>query len=97
MPATAQAVANERGIPYPGVRSLEDPKLNIYLALHYIKELKTAFPQNKHMLIAYNMGPSALQKKLKNGDEFSYAYYEKVMGMMEQFQREAKRGNGQWL
>jgi hypothetical protein len=97
MPSTAEAVAQEKGIPFSGVTSLEDPKLNIYLALHYIKELKATFPQNKHMLTAYNMGPSALQKKLKNGDDFSNSYYEKVMGTMVHFQREARRGNRRWL
>lgn len=98
MPATAQAVASEKGIPFRGKDSLTDPKLNIYLGLHYISELRSRFPNHQEMLTAYNMGPSALVKKRKAGLEVSSDYYEKVKGTMTEFQKRARKdGKVSWL
>jgi soluble lytic murein transglycosylase-like protein len=98
MPATAKELAADRGIPFRGASSLVDPKLNIYLGLHYMSELRSKFPDHQEFLTAYNIGPAALARKLKAGDEVSLDYYEKVMGTMSQFQRGArKKGKVSWL
>lgn len=98
MPSTAEALASEKGIPFRGSHSLTDPKLNIYLGLHYINELRSRFPNHQEMLTAYNMGPSALVKKRKAGIEVSSDYYEKVKGTMSEFQKRARKdGKVSWL
>lgn len=90
MPDTAQELALALGMPYHGPGSLEDPKFNIELGLRYIAFLRSRFPTQTHMLTAYNIGPAALQKKIRNGEALPLAYYWKVMNSMASFQREAK-------
>lgn len=98
MPATAKEVAAGKGIPFRGAGSLVDPKLNIYLGLHYMSELRSRFPDREGFLTAYNIGPAALERKRKAGDDISLVYYEKVMGTMSQFQKGArKKGKISWL
>ncbi len=99
MPATAQELAADLGIPYQGVGTLEDPKVNIELGLRYILFLKSRFPSPAHMLMAYNMGPAAVRKRLNAGEELPLGYYQKVMEAMNMYKREARspHGHGVWL
>jgi soluble lytic murein transglycosylase-like protein len=103
MPETAKEFALVMGLPYRGPISLEDPKFNIELGLRYLQFLRARFPSKAHMLTAYNIGPAALRKKLKNGDELPLGYYQKVMSTMAEYHREAlphrtpSRPAKQWL
>ena len=90
MPATAAGLAEEFGMKWKGADALTDPKVNIDLALRYLNALKTKFDSPEHVLTAYNMGPYALKKMLKNGERPSLAYYKKVMKAMKGYQREAR-------
>jgi soluble lytic murein transglycosylase-like protein len=89
MPATAAELAESLGLPYTGPSALEDPKLNIELGVRYIKYLQRRFPSKEHVLTAYNMGPGALERRLRNGQSLSFSYYQKVMEAMEVYTREA--------
>ena len=103
MPDTAKEFAMIVGLPYRGPVSLEDPKFNIELGLRYIQFLQARFPSKAYMLTAYKIGPAALRKKLKNGDELPLTYYRKVMSTMADYHREARnapppsRPAKQWL
>ncbi len=98
MPATAKELAEVKGIPYRGTGSLMDPKLNIYLGLHYMSMLRSKFPDHEGYLTAYNIGPTALARKRKAGVQVSLDYYEKVMDTMSQFQKASrKKGKISWL
>jgi soluble lytic murein transglycosylase-like protein len=90
MPETAAGLASEFGVKWRGADDLADPKLNIDLALRYLKALKGMFDTPEHVLTAYNMGPYALQKMLKSGEKPSLGYYKKVMKAMKGYQREAR-------
>lgn len=90
MPATAQELATRLGMPYAGPGSLYDPKFNIELGLRYLVHLKTRFPSKEHVLTAYNIGPNALKKKLRNGEALPLSYYRKVMDIMAVYNQQAK-------
>jgi soluble lytic murein transglycosylase-like protein len=101
MPDTAEGLASEFGVKWKGADDLADPKLNIDLAMRYLKALKGMFDKPEHVLTAYNMGPYALQKMLKNGEKPGLAYYHKVMRAMKGIKREARNDDGnstaKWL
>jgi soluble lytic murein transglycosylase len=102
MPSTARAIAPGLGLDLSAPNALADPKVNIELGLHYIQHLKSRFRSEEHMLTAYNIGPAALQKKLRNGDQLPLGYYQKVMQAMEGYRRAAgtkarDRGTVTWL
>lgn len=100
MPDTAASLANELGVRWRGADDLADPKLNIDLALRYLKSLKGMFDSPEHVLTAYNMGPGALQKILKNGEKPSLGYYKRVMKAMKGYQRAAQNDSdtsAKWL
>jgi len=91
MPETAVGLANEFGVAWKNADDLADPKLNIDLALRYLKSLKGMFDSPEHVLTAYNMGPAALQKMLKSGEKPSLGYYKKVMKAMKGYQKAAQK------
>jgi len=97
MPETAAELAANGGLAYHGPGALHDPKLNIELGIRYIVWLQKKFPTYRHILTAYNIGPAALYKKLKSGEELNLGFYRKVMGAKRFYEREAKAGDRQWL
>ena len=78
-PDTAEYVAAKMSIPYRGGRSLYDPKVNLYLSIHYMKVLREQFRDPHVYLAAYNYGPGAIAKMIRNGDPMPSNYYNKVM------------------
>lgn len=84
MPATAEALAIQ-GDQWQG--GLADPKRNIEYGLRYMRKLQSKFRRPEHVLTAYNMGPAALQRKLRNGETVRFDYYDKVMGIMQNYKR----------
>jgi soluble lytic murein transglycosylase-like protein len=78
MPATAQELAVHLGVDW-NPENLTDPKTNIDLALNYITQLRADFDSDEHLLTAYNIGPNALRRKLRNGDQLPLGYYQKEM------------------
>lgn len=78
-PDTAEYVATKMRIPYRGGHSLFDPKINVYISIHYMKELREQFRDPEVYLAAYNYGPGAISKIIRNGDPVPSRYYNKVM------------------
>lgn len=78
MPQTGEYLAKKMGMKWQGAESLHDPKTNIAMALEYLVELREKFKRTDLILTAYNMGPYALKRKLDNGEEPLYTFYQKV-------------------
>jgi hypothetical protein len=102
MPSTAAAMAVKgEELEWTGVEGLSDPKRNIEYGLRYMRKLQGKFRSQKHVLTAYNIGPAALRRKLKNGEALPLAYYEKVMQIMNSHKRAALTAadnrKGTWL
>ena len=79
MPSTGERLAAELSMPWDAKKSLRDPLTNIELGLQYMVQLRARFKQPRRYLTAYNIGPSALLRKLKSGEPYSERYYNKVM------------------
>lgn len=79
LPSTAQYVAAQHSLPFEGENSLRDPKINLELGLNYMVELRKKFKKPQHYLAAYNIGPAAVSRKLKAGEQLSNEYYNRVM------------------
>ncbi len=58
--------------------SLFDPAVNIRIGIHYLKRLKERFNSPQHYFAAYNMGPTLLDSRLKQGIEPKGEYYKKI-------------------
>lgn len=84
LPQTAEEVARMHDIPYSGAEELWNPIKNIELGTAYLAYLKKRFSQQHHFLAAYNFGPTAIQRRLKNGDrwlENTKFYVNKIQGL----------------
>lgn len=104
MPATAEAIAVRKGLDWYGPQTLEDPKRNIEFALHYIVELRDRFRRPDLILVAYNLGPNALEKKIENGEDIPMGFYQKVIAAMRFYQSQMRapitassNGRMRWL
>ncbi len=78
------------GQEWNGPSVLHDPKSNIEFGLRYMVYLKRHFTKPEHILTAYNIGPYAVKKKLKSGEELPREYYERVMGTVKAYQNRAR-------
>lgn len=86
MPDTAEEVAHSSGMSWRP-ELLNDPKVNIELGLRYMKMLKEQFKSVDKVLIAYNIGPAALQEKLAQGESVSLDYYYRVNSRFVSYRR----------
>ncbi|GIU45185.1 lytic transglycosylase [Shewanella sairae] len=69
MPATAKQTAKKAKLPYRGIKSLYDEKLNIQLGSAYYSGLLKQFKNNKVLATAsYNAGPHRIKSWLKKSD-----------------------------
>ena len=77
-PSTAEWVMRKWGVPYLGPNSLHDPRVNIPLGARYLAYLLDRFENPDHAIIAYNIGPNALARKLSRGETIPRKYLKKV-------------------
>lgn len=62
MPATAEEVAKEMGVPFSQERLTSDPNYNMALGTHYLNKMLGQFSQNKTLAVAaYNAGPGMVE------------------------------------
>ncbi len=78
MPATAEWLSEEYGIPYHEKSELFDPVMNIRMGVSYISWLRQKFPKTKDLASAYNMGPKNLRTAL-NEKRRPQIYYSKIL------------------
>jgi|GEM_PF-4836070 len=93
MPDTAQQMAKISGVEWNGPSVLHDPKSNIEYGLRYLVYLKQSFIDPEHVLTAYNIGPSALRRKMRSGEELPRKYLDRVMNTELAYKKRA-RSNG---
>jgi soluble lytic murein transglycosylase len=80
LPNTAHYVAEMHDhIQMGSSDELFDPDTNILIGINYLSYLNNKFEDQRYALIAYNMGPSNLLKKIRNGETPSDRYYRTVM------------------
>lgn len=84
MPGTARFVSQRYGIPYGGVKTLDDPFINLSLGMAYLKWLKDKYSDRSHFyhIAAYNIGPGRLDELLSRGalkPTHTLRYYESIM------------------
>ena len=65
--------------------SLDDPILNIRMGVYYLHDLRKQFRNLNLTLIAYNAGPSELQNRLENNQEFPQEYATLVLDAYKRY------------
>ena len=50
--------------PYKGIKSLENPYVNIRLGTNYLRFLRSRYKKDNHYISAYNLGPQQLKEAL---------------------------------
>ena len=78
-PFVAEDVARRRGIPWRGPASLYDPVTNLRIGAAYLAELFRDFGEQQLALAAYNMGPTALRRLLRQGRRPRGRYAQSVL------------------
>jgi len=76
---TAQLVARNFGITVGRKEDLYEPEINIPLGIAYLTQLISQFKDFKLALMAYNEGPGAVMKNLRESQPLSMKYYRKVL------------------
>ena len=93
LPRTAEEVATRYGIrDYRSAADLTNPVVNLELGAAYLAYLRTRFGHSVHYLAAYNMGPSAMRTRIKNGNYELGAltgYVKKIHGRTLELRRSA--------
>lgn len=88
MPATGRYLSIDQGIDWEGHHTLKDPSTNIRLGITYLKQLKESFGGNtEHALIAYNWGPSNLNRALRNSAHIPSSTVKYARGVMSEHRK----------
>ncbi len=88
MPIVVREVKGQ--INLSGRPDLYDPAKNVHIGMHYFKYLVERFGDIKKALIAYNLGPTALDKRLSGNGFIPQGYYQKVMKFYRGFKDQYK-------
>lgn len=69
LPSTAAEVAEKYNISsYKTEADLRNSVVNLQLGVAYLAFLRKQFGSSVHYVAAYNLGPTAMRKKIRNGD-----------------------------
>lgn len=68
LPGTAREMSEKYDIAYRGEADLHNPAVNIRLGVAYLSWLRRQFGHSLHYVAAYNLGPTALRRRLNSGD-----------------------------
>ncbi|ADD68004.1 Lytic transglycosylase catalytic [Denitrovibrio acetiphilus DSM 12809] len=80
LPNTAQYVSSMHDhIELTSTQELFEPQTNITIGISYLSYLINKFDNQKYALIAYNMGPTNLVRRIKTGNVLPNRYYRSVM------------------
>ena len=79
MPATAEEIAQARGIPWKGRETLFDPVVNVRLGTSYLRKLADRYSGDVDIaLAAYNWGPGRIDGFLRRGNDLPSRYVQQV-------------------
>jgi soluble lytic murein transglycosylase len=85
-PFVAKDYAARRGLAWRGDASLHDPAQNVQLASGYLGELVARFESLDLALAAYNKGPEAVKRDLRNDRIPRQEFVDDVMRRYERYQ-----------
>lgn len=85
-PFVAKDYARRRGLAWKGDASLRDPAQNVALATGYLGELLDRFSSLDLALAAYNKGPEAVKRDLRDDLQPRQAFVDGVMRRYERYQ-----------
>ncbi len=74
-PSTAKWIAKKTGLPSG---DLKDPTYNVRIGAAYLNYLIERFNDYSHAVMAYNLGPNALAKRITRGETLPDTYVGKV-------------------
>ncbi len=78
-PSTAEAVAEEIGLPWTGPALLFDPQANVQLGVAYLERLMARYGDIETVLAAYNWGPTHIAGRLRRGEALPVEYSSRVL------------------
>ena len=78
----------ERGKMLPSGKNIKDPRVNVEVGVSYLAYLKDMFGDWKTALTAYNVGPSAVAKKIAAKEKLSFDYARKVFSVRRELQQQ---------
>jgi len=85
LPQTAYYVSEMHDhIDLKSSEQLFEPRKNVTIGINYLSYLVDKFKNQKYALIAYNMGPTNLIRKIREGNTPPDKYYRKVMKSYQQ-------------
>lgn len=79
LPSTAQEIAQELRIDWPGESILRDPSANIEMGTYYLTKLIGQFNNLSVALAAYNHGPNRIAELSEAKADLPMGYSEKVL------------------
>jgi soluble lytic murein transglycosylase-like protein len=83
--ATAEATAEELGLPWSGEESLLDPATNVAPGAAYLAEMKRDFGTWEAALAAYNLGPARLRDLVQEGKPATSPYAREILARKREF------------
>lgn len=89
MPIVLREVGHE--IAVTKKEELYDPYKNLHLGIHYLTYLLEKYGHDlRRALVAYNLGPSALDERLSQREGIPQGYFRKVMRSYRNFQKRSE-------
>lgn len=86
---TAQMMAKHFGLRVDSEEDLMRPEVNVAVGTAYLIRLMGRYGSYKDALIAYNLGHSAVDRKLSRGEALPTRYYEHVISKYRKLARES--------
>lgn len=86
---TAQMMAKHFGLRVDSEADLMRPEVNVAVGTAYLIRLMGKYGSYKEALIAYNLGHSAVDRKLSRGEALPTRYYEHVISKYRKLARES--------
>ncbi len=81
---TAKEIARETGMQLQGRKNLHEPHLNIKMGTYYLVKMLQRFENLELALTAYNMGPTALRKRMRAKNNIPQRYSRRVLKIYRQ-------------
>ncbi|HNY29967.1 MAG TPA: transglycosylase SLT domain-containing protein [Fibrobacteria bacterium] len=78
-PITARAMAGELGLDPPVSEDLLDPSFNVRIGVAFLLKMVHRYGDLRMGILAYNMGPVALENRLKGNEALPQRYVQVVM------------------
>lgn len=92
-PATARAMAEALGMDDPDAEDLSDPAYNLSVGVAYLLQMIHRYQNLRLGIMAYNVGPRALESGLRGEVSLPEGYYRKVLRTYRKLSRMSDRSH----